>query len=1489
MDIIKEISLLYELSLSVGQSIDLKENCDRFLQTLMARKNLDFSSVWIKNSSLPEKGNVEGVSLVYANPEAKVSEKSLPLNHPMFRVIKNKPAISIHHTHKDYMGLISEQKTEKGTFLIFALGEIGILKLFSSIKTEAFETIEINKLINIISKFTTSINGCLFHQEAIFEADERIRQENQHKILFDNNSFPMFIYETQSLAILDVNETLLDKYEYSYYEMHKKSALDFIPVKSLPHLLVSAQENSRKISKSREGVHKLRNGNLIQVEIIGRIISYKDTEACLVSINDITEKKKAQKRIRESEKKYRSIFEAMTDAYAEIHIESGEILEITPSIQQISGYRREELIGTDMQPFYAFPHERELLYQILRKQGKVNDFEVRLLNKNKEIIHCSFSVKILPDAQGQPEKIVGTMRDISERKQMEETLEIERNLFDKIIESITDPIFFKTTSHKYLRCNKAYAELYGKTQDEIIGKSDFELYSKAEAAKFAQSDTQILESKKPVYNQEWIEQKNGKKIFLSTIKLPSFDEYNEVSGIVGICRNITDIKLSETALLEAENKWRSLLDNSPDTILALDKNHKIIFVNKTDPNRKPETIIGQSVYNFISKAQHKTYKTTLNQAFESGDLITFENNVLNKWYISRFIPLKHNGKTDTVMIIATDISERKKSETQQKALNLQLENANTSLKSNEQYLKNINKFASAILQKNTIDEILWEVMRVVIKELKFIDCIIYLFAKEMGHLVQKAAYGPKNPSGNIIKDPITISLGKGIVGTVARTGKPERIADTRKDKRYILDDAHRLSELCVPIISNGEVIGVIDSEHPDKNFFSKNDQETLETISGLISTRLKNAVNQEKLETARKSLIKLSTAVEQNPVAVIITDTDGKIEYINSAFTQISGYTFDDVFDKSPNILFSGMNKSRLYVDLWKTIKSGKIWSKELINKKKNGQLFHVLQTVSPIKDDRGETTHFISMQQDITRLKQLEEDLIKAKERAESASEAKGQFLSTMSHEIRTPMNAVNGLIKLLQDTKLDLEQKNLFEKLNSSTENLLNVINDVLDFSKIESGLLKLENKSFDFHKQIRRIIDSFEYRAEEKSDNLSFTIEKNIPTILKGDPTRLHQILMNLVSNAIKFTENGMVKIHCKYINKIEKKHQIEINVIDTGIGISPENLSNIFESFKQEDDSTTRKYGGTGLGLAICKQLVELMGSKLEVKSTKGMGSDFYFRLLLEEGKLCDIEPDKKPQIDHKVLKGIKILYAEDNSFNQFIGSSIMQKWNAEIDIAENGKIAIEKIKNKNYDIILMDLQMPVMGGIEACKIIRQELKLKIPIIALSANVVKGTIQKCLDAGMNDYIPKPFEPDFLYKKLVDNLKLKVNPVGSIKSIEQNTTKDPSTEKHYDLKNLEKLLGNDKAQIKLMIKKFTDITPAYMQDLNKYFIGGDNAKLSKMAHKIKSSLNLVASQKQRNHIQLIEEYALKEEKTGQLKQLLDELNHDFGIMIQQLKNIL
>jgi len=516
---------------------------------------------------------------------------------------------------------------------------------------------------------------------------------------------------------------------------------------------------------------------------------------------------------------------------------------------------------------------------------------------------------------------------------------------------------------------------------------------------------------------------------------------------------------------------------------------------------------------------------------------------------------------------------------------------------------------------------------------------------------------------------------------------------------------------------------------------------------------------QKKLaETLKKKEEEYKQIVESANDVIFRADIEGFFTYVNPLMEKLTGVPADKLLQMHFTQIITKEYREEVqsfYMKQFKSLEPSSYKEFKIINN--NGGTRWVGQNVRAIiKGDR--VVSFTAVARDITDIKEIQNELIQAKEIAEDSARTKEMFLANMSHEIRTPMNAIVGMTNLLSESELTNKQEDYLRAIKTSGDNLLVIINDILDISKIESGKLKIEKINFDFRELINNTKRSIELKAEEKDLLFSLDIKDDVPSVLVSDPVRLNQVLINLLGNSIKFTKKGSVSLICSVMGIENEEAKIKFEVKDTGVGIDSNKLDKIFESFAQEDESTTRKFGGTGLGLSISRQLVSLLGGELEVESELGNGANFYFTLNLPIGENAVKKKKIIIDIGTNPLKNKKVLLAEDNEINSFLATTVLSKWDIEVDVAEDGQIAVDKLKTNVYDVVLMDIQMPVMGGLEATQVIRKQLKLDIPIIALTANAVKGDREEFLLAGMDDYISKPFDATILFNKLVSYIVTK-----------------------------------------------------------------------------------------------------------------------------------
>jgi len=526
-------------------------------------------------------------------------------------------------------------------------------------------------------------------------------------------------------------------------------------------------------------------------------------------------------------------------------------------------------------------------------------------------------------------------------------------------------------------------------------------------------------------------------------------------------------------------------------------------------------------------------------------------------------------------------------------------------------------------------------------------------------------------------------------------------------------------------------------------------------------TAREKALNELRESETRKRMI-----FEASMDCILFTDESGKILEFNRAAEVVFGYPRQEVIGRNMTDVFVPPElRDRQRANVERYMGAGELGSMlgrrlETSMIRKNGEPFLAEMTMQPIPLAE-DATGFAVFVRDITVVKKAEEDLVNAKDAAESANRAKGAFLANMSHEIRTPMNAIIGMTELVLASELDHEQRDYLRTVLESSNSLLALLNDVLDFSKIESGRSDLEETEFDLRQSVEESIRSFLYRAKQKALGLSFEISPDTPDWLVGDPLRLQQILVNLVSNAVKFTDRGSICVRVQTVSTIEDTAVLRFEVSDTGIGIPANKCRKIFEEFEQADSSTKRRFGGTGLGLAICSRLVQMMQGEIGVDSEEGRGSLFYFTVSLglpqnrpRTAETLAATPvvliaDRHAAEAGGAESGLRILLAEDSPANQKLALGLLKKHGHHVVVANSGKEAYDAFLAQQFDLILMDVQMPDMDGFEATMAIRAaEHDSHVPIIAMTAHALKGDQERCLEAGMDDYIAKPVRAQTLF---------------------------------------------------------------------------------------------------------------------------------------------
>ena len=755
----------------------------------------------------------------------------------------------------------------------------------------------------------------------------------------------------------------------------------------------------------------------------------------------------------------------------------------------------------------------------------------------------------------------------------------------------------------------------------------------------------------------------------------------------------------------------------------------------------------------------------------------------------------------------------------------------------------LNHFISSLYEKETEEEILWDLTRNCIAQLDFIDCVVYMLDEESGVLKQRAAWGPKAPEGNVIENYLELPVGTGIIGLVAQTGKAEIVGDVNQDPRYIPDAFPRGSEITVPIFSRGKVIGIIDSEHPNKYFFEDKHLSVLTTLAAVLGIKITQIRDRQTRQTEiERQRLFYEQILNNIPADIAVFNKEHRYLFVNPQGIrnpELRAWIInknDEEYCDYREWPYSIFQERRAAFNQAIQTQVQTEWEESLINP--SGETENHYRKMFPVVNEQGQVDLVIGYGMNVTAIKQAQAVLQRAKQEAEENAQAKEAFLARVSHELRTPMNGIIGLTDLLLRSELSERQSHYIQLLQQSARSLVAIVNEVLDIEKIGSGKMELHPVVFPLRERMQALLDLCQEPANLRGLELKLHVEDGLSDSYRGDINRISQIIGNLLSNALKFTDQGSIelKVHC-----IDNQ-TLCFKIIDTGIGIDAESIDRIFEPFVQAASSGQSPRAGTGLGLTICKELANLMGGAIRVQSTLGTGSSFSLCLPLE----AVLEADTVPQAlnnntESGNLKGKRVLLVEDVALNRFLVEAMTAEWGIELEMAENGAEGLKKVRQATYDLVLMDVQMPVMDGVQATRAIRllsDPSTASIPIVALSANAFDSDRRSYLEAGMNDTLLKPFDSEQLRAVMLRVLSGGTCAIQPSPSISTPTAVGLA----IDLSYLNRVGNGNPGFVQTMLRSFAESVDESCTEMKEMLKNRDRKAIGEVAHKLKFALGVV-----------------------------------------------
>lgn len=1106
--------------------------------------------------------------------------------------------------------------------------------------------------------------------------------------------------------IQSVNDAFTEFLGYSREELCSMNIRGF----TLPETHCLIGNNIRKILNGDtlhgEVVNIRKDGSIINLELVEKRIVLANGEMGVLSIaTDVTHWKEINNSLKESEEKYRILVEKSNDGI--IFAQDGYLVYANPKISEMVGFSYEELIG---QPFHNFIHvsEKDKILEKHQRRQQGDDlpeiYETILQKANGETLDVEFNVNVAV-YKGQ-KTIMVFIRDITQRKISEKFLKESEESYRSVFDNASEAIYIQDKNGVFLDVNKAALNLYGYPKSEMIGFTPAKLSApeKNDLTDTIRRLKEAFEGKSQMF-EFWGITKYG-RVFPKEVVL-NRGKYFGKEVVFAMARDISERKNAEEVLMESEEKYRTLAEQVPVGIYRTSESGKFYYANPALAR-----ILGfEKVEELLA---HNVNEFFANAQERVEVLELYKNS--DDYVQSEFAMIRNDGK----QIWIRDNGK-----------------ANYDLQGNLTFFDGV---VENITQQREANEALKKSEANLRATLNAIPDLMFRFNRE-GIYLDLHTYN---------QNDLIIDSSK-IIGSSIRDFFTKEFCDN-----FITN-----INACIETGS----LQTFEYEIPLKEDVNYYEARMIPVGSNEVLTFSRNITDKKRAEAKINMLAQTIINIIE---CVSITDASNRIIYINPAFQKIYGYTEEEVIGKDVGMLRPKSIPAEVTDDIMQATLSGG-WKGELINLRKDGREFPISLSTAVVKDEKGRPVAFVGVANDITDRKIAEQELVKAKEKAEESDRLKTAFLANMSHEIRSPMNAILGFIRIIKDEeKLTKNGKQYIELISNSGAQLVSVIEDILDTSKIQANQLRLSMREFELNDLLTDLytIHFAQVRDKYKMNTIMLppVLSHPSPFMLYSDDLRIKQILNNLLSNAIKFTPKGIIEFGYSLIVD-DINPLVQFFVKDTGIGLAQEALSLIFERFRQADDSYSRMYGGSGLGLAISKGLTELLGGKIWVESEEGKGSTFYFTIPIKIANIEGIQiAQGEPNINQiKYLNGLNwtgktIFIVEDLPDIRFFLQKVFAKTGASTVFATSLKEAREIFnKTSNIDLILLDIRLPDGDGYDLAVEFKAK-KQNIPIIAQTAYAMQGEKEKSIKFGCNDFITKPLNQDLLFMKIDTLLKRK-----------------------------------------------------------------------------------------------------------------------------------